>query len=51
MKGHLIEIFKNHKLIKIFQRENYEKIRADENLSQLKDKNKKLLFNSSVTLS
>ena len=39
---YLVELFKNHKLIKIFQRENYEKIRADENLSQLKDKSKKI---------
>ena len=39
---YLVELFKNHKLIKIFQRENYEKIRADKNLSQLKDKNKKI---------
>ena len=39
---YLVELFKNHRLIKIFQRENYEKIRADENLSQLKDKNKKI---------
>ena len=31
---YLVELFKNHRLIKIFQRENYEKIRADENLSQ-----------------
>ena len=39
---YLVELFKNHRLIKIFQRENYEKIRADESLSQLKDKNKKI---------
>ena len=39
---YLVEMFKNHRLIKIFQRENYEKIRADKNLSQLKDKNKKI---------
>ena len=39
---YLVELFKNHRLIKIFQRENYEKIRADRNLSQLKDKNKKI---------
>ena len=39
---YLVELFKNHRLIKIFQKENYEKIRADENLSQLKDKNKKI---------
>ncbi len=39
---YLVELFKNHRLIKIFQRENYEEIRANENLSQLKDKNKKI---------
>jgi subfamily B ATP-binding cassette protein MsbA len=39
---YLVELFKNHRLIKIFQRENYEKIRADENLTKLKDKNKKI---------
>ncbi len=35
---YLIELFKNHKLIKIFQRENYENKRANENLNQLKEK-------------
>ena len=25
----LVELFKNHKLIKIFQKENYETIKAD----------------------
>jgi ATP-binding cassette, subfamily B, bacterial MsbA len=39
---YLVELFKNHKLIKIFQKENYENIRADNYLSQLKDKNKKI---------
>ena len=39
---YLVELFKNHRLIKIFQKENYEKIKADKNLSQLKDKNKKI---------
>ena len=38
----LVELFKNHKLIKIFQKEKYEKIRADNYLSELKDKNKKI---------
>ena len=38
----LVELFKNHKLIKIFQKENYEEIRADNYLSELKDKNKKI---------
>ena len=39
---YLVELFKNHKLIKIFQKEDYENIRADKYLSQLKDKNKKI---------
>ena len=39
---YLVELFKNHKLIKIFQKENYEKLRADNYLSQLKEKNKKI---------
>ncbi|MDA8705855.1 ABC transporter ATP-binding protein/permease [Candidatus Pelagibacter bacterium] len=39
---YLVELFKNHKLIKIFQKENLEINRADEYLSQLKDKNKKI---------
>ena len=39
---YLVELFKNHKLIKIFQKENYEKERANHHLNQLKDKNKKI---------
>ncbi len=39
---YLVELFKNHKLIKIFQREDYEQIRADKHLNQLKDKNQKI---------
>ena len=39
---YLVELFKNHKLIKIFQKENLEINRADEYLSELKDKNKKI---------
>ena len=39
---YLVELFKNHKLIKIFQKEKYEKERADQYLSQLKDKNQKI---------
>ncbi len=39
---YLVELFKNHKLIKIFQKENYENLRADEYLEQLKEKNKKI---------
>ncbi len=39
---YLVELFKNHKLIKIFQRENYENERAEHHLSELKNKNKKI---------
>ena len=39
---YLIEIFKNHKLIKIFQKESYETARADGALKVLMDKSKKL---------
>ena len=39
---YLVELFKNHKLIKIFQKENYESSRANLYLEQLKDKNKKI---------
>ena len=38
----LIEIFKNHKLIKIFQREKYENLRAEKYVNELKEKNKKI---------
>ena len=39
---YLIEIFKNHKLIKIFQKETYETSRADKTLEGVKDRQKKL---------
>ena len=39
---YLIEIFKNHKLIKIFQREKYENLRAEKYVNELKEKNKKI---------
>ena len=39
---YLVELFKNHKLIKIFQKENLEINKADEYLTELKDKNKKI---------
>jgi subfamily B ATP-binding cassette protein MsbA len=35
---YLFEIFKNHKLIKIFQKENYEDKRSDKFLNELKEK-------------
>ena len=39
---YLVELFKNHKLTKIFQKEKYETKRANEYLDQLKEKNKKI---------
>ena len=42
LTSYLIEIFKNHKLMKIFQKENYEKTRADQMLGELKDKTQKI---------
>ena len=39
---YLVELFKNHKIIKIFQREKYEKDRADKYLTQLKEKSQKV---------
>ena len=39
---YLVELFKNHKLIKIFQKEEYEKKRADKFLNELKEKNQKI---------
>ena len=42
LNSYLIELFKNHKLIKIFQKENYEVKRANDHLNELKDKNKKI---------
>jgi subfamily B ATP-binding cassette protein MsbA len=42
LTSYLLEIFKNHKLIKIFQRENDEKIKADKYLNNLKEYNKKI---------
>ena len=38
---YLLEIFKNHKLIKIFQKENYENKRSEKFLNELKEKSKK----------
>ena len=39
---YLVELFKNHKLMKIFQKENYEKNRVNDYLTQLKEKNQKI---------
>ena len=42
LSSYLIEIFKNHKLIKIFQKEMYEKNRASVFLNNVKEKTKKM---------
>ena len=42
LTSYLIEIFKNHKLIKIFQKENYEEKRAFEFIENLKQSTKKI---------
>ena len=39
---YLVELFKNHKLTKIFQREAYEVQRAENHLHELKEKTKKI---------
>ncbi len=39
---YLMEIFKNHKLIKIFQQEKYEFLRAEKYINELKEKTKKI---------
>jgi len=39
---YLVELFKNHKLIKIFQKENYESQRANIHLEELKNKSRKI---------
>ena len=42
LNTYLIEIFKNHKLIKIFQQEKHEKERADKFVNDVKEKTKKI---------
>ncbi len=42
LNKYLVELFKNHKLIKIFQREEFEKNRADKLIDELKEKSKKM---------
>ena len=42
LTSYLVELFKNHKLIKIFQKEKFETDRADNHLDQLKVKSKKI---------
>ena len=42
LNAYLIELFKNHKLIKIFQQEKYENKRADQFIDDVKEKSKKI---------
>ena len=42
LNKHLIEIFKNHKLIKIFQRETFEENRSENFINALKEKSIKI---------
>ena len=42
LNTHLMEIFKNHKLMKIFQRENYESDRINDKLEKVKKTAKKM---------
>ena len=42
LTSYLIEIFKNHRILKIFQKEDYEKKRADAFIFNLKELNKKI---------
>tara|TARA_B100000674_G_C37947712_1_gene965747 strand:- start:101 stop:1840 length:1740 start_codon:yes stop_codon:yes gene_type:complete len=42
LTSYLIEIFKNHKLMKIFQKEEFEKKRSNEYINDLKETSKKI---------
>ncbi len=42
LMSYLVELFKNHKIAKIFQKEDYEINRADLQLTELMNKNKKI---------
>jgi len=42
LNKYLIDLFKNHKIIKIFQRENYENMRSEKFVNDLKEKSIKI---------
>ena len=42
LNRYLIDLFKNHKIIKIFQRENFENIRSEKFVNDLKEKSAKI---------
>ena len=43
LNRYLIDLFKNHKIIKIFQREKFEEIRSEKFVNDLKEKSAKIL--------
>jgi ATP-binding cassette, subfamily B, bacterial MsbA len=43
LNSYLIELFKNHRIIKIFQKEEYENQRANNHLEELKEMGKKIM--------
>ena len=42
LNRYLVDLFKNHKIIKIFQREKYENQRSEEYVNELKEKSIKI---------
>ena len=42
LNRYLIDLFKNHKIIKIFQRENFENLRSEKFVNDLKEKSAKI---------
>ena len=44
LNSYLIELFKNHRLIKIFQKEEYENQRANTHLEEIKEMGKKIMI-------
>jgi len=43
LNSYLIELFKNHRIIKIFQKEKFENQRANVHLDEMKEKGKKIM--------
>jgi len=43
LNSYLIELFRNHRIIKIFQKEKYENQRANIHLDEIKERSKKIL--------
>ena len=43
LNSYLIELFKNHRIIKIFQKEEYENLRGNTHLEEMKEMGKKIM--------